>query len=109
MIDGTLKATGIAVGEFSCNVLSATVKLTAKAAFIDARSGQTHGWTSCDSWSPATMAKMREFMEAMELDLARQHFTAFSPTTSNVADPARPAGIPEGGLGEHVGGEGEQV
>ena len=109
MIPGSLKASGIAIGEFTANILGHTVKLVAKAAFVDPRTGQTHGWTSCESWTPSTMEKMREFIEAMEQDLGRQHFHDFAPAAGGVADVAKPAGIPAGGIGEHVGGDGEQV
>ncbi len=108
MIDGNPKYTGLTIGEFTCNLLGSTVKLTAKAAFVDPRTGTTHGWTTCDSWSQETMEKMREFSAAMEADLARQHFQGYAPATTAL-DISKPAGVPSGGLGEHVTGDGDQV
>jgi len=108
VIDGNPKYTALSVGEFSCNLLGNTVKLTAKAAFVDPRTGATHGWTQCDSWSPETMEKMREFVNSLESDLARQHFSGFAPAAA-ILDVSKPAGVPSGGLGEHVTGDGDQV
>jgi hypothetical protein len=106
VISGNPKYVGITVGEFSVNLMDATVKMRAKAAFVDPRTGATHGWTEGGVWSPDTILKMRELVAAMELDLSRQHFT--DGATSSDSALAGPPGL-AGGLGEHVGSDGDQV
>jgi len=106
MIEGSLKCSGIAVGEFSVNLLDATVRMRAKAAFIDPKTGATHGWTEGGVWAPATVAKMRELVALMEEDLARQHFVGGVEAVN--ASAASLGGL-AGGLGEHIGDDGEQV
>lgn len=109
MITGTPKFHGLAVGEFTCNVMGVNVALKAKAAFVDPATGTTHGWTEAtNGWSPATMLKMREFVAAMEEDIAAVHFTGLASSPNN----APTAGAPglSGGLSEHVGtADGDQV
>lgn len=99
MIRGTAKFDGLAIGELSANLLGPTVKLTAKAAFVDSGSGNTHGWTTNESWSPETMSKLRELRAAMEQDLARMHFGEGLTERSEVFG----GQTPSGGLGEHLG------
>jgi hypothetical protein len=107
MIQGTLKVTGLAMGEFSVNLLGTTVQMKAKAAFVDSRTGATHGWTEGNQWSHGTIEKMRELVLLMEADMARQHFESGGSTESPI-DPTAKPGM-SGGLGEHIGGDGEQV
>lgn len=100
----TAKFNHVAVGELSANFLEMPAKVSAKAAFVDTKTGQTHGSTVCTHWSEATTQKLRELREAMERDLARLHFAdageggAVETTTGSGA-------IRETfkGLGEHLG------
>lgn len=111
MIEGAPKFGGLAVGEFTCSLLGATVQLKAKAAFVDKRTGQTHGWTegSGNLWSTATLQKMRELVELMEADLARVHFdNAATAPTAVATDPTASPGL-SGGIGEHLKGDGAQI
>jgi hypothetical protein len=108
VIDGNPKYTALTIGEFAANFLGSTVKLTAKAAFVDPRTGHTHGWTSCESWSPETIEKMREFVASLENDLARQHFQGHTAAVTGALDNSKPSGIAAGGIGEHASGNGEQ-
>ncbi len=49
MIRGATKIDGIALGEGSFSFLTTDSKLTAKAAFVSSRTGNTHGWTNMAS------------------------------------------------------------
>ena len=75
MVRGTAKFDGVAVGEFSVSRLGPTTKMQAKAAFIGSQSGHTHAWTTNEQWSAETMQRLRELLAAMEIDLARIHFS----------------------------------
>jgi hypothetical protein len=108
MINGTPKFSALAVGEFTVNLLGTAPKMEAKAAFVNPRTGATHGWTTGNVWSPATVAKMRELVELMELDLSQQHFDG-GDTVTGVTDPTVKPGLGGGGLGEHLGSDGDQV
>jgi hypothetical protein len=98
MIRGTAKFDGLAVGELSANLMGPTVKLTAKAAFVNAESGHTHGWTTNEQWSPTTIEKLRDLRAAMEADLARVHFGDGLVERSEVLG----GQVPTGGLAEHL-------
>lgn len=104
----SVKFDSIRVAEVSVSFLEATPAVTAKAAFVNTKSGATHGWTTGKRWSDETMAKLAELRAAMEKDLADQHFddgsSVSSPTTSG-------GGLRETfqGLGEHLGTSGEPV
>jgi len=74
MKTGTMKADAVIVGELAASFLGTTIKFTAKAAFANVATRETHGWTENSNWSPATMQKLRELKEAMEEDLAKAHF-----------------------------------
>jgi hypothetical protein len=102
------KFDAIRVAEISVNFLETPAAVTAKAAFVNTKSGATHGWTTGKRWSDETMAKLVELRELMERDLSAVHFEdgAFpgSPTTSS-------GSLREGfqGLGEHLGTLEEEV
>jgi hypothetical protein len=100
MIKGTTKFDGIAVGEFTAEFIGPTLNFTAKAAFVNSKNGDTHGWTTNKTWSPPVIEKLKELKTLMELDLAAIHLSgvdlvAAVPTSHSARDP--------GGLGEHVG------
>lgn len=97
------------MGEFSVNLLGTSVQMKAKAAFVDTTTGSTHGWTESSQWSHDTVAKMKELVAMMESDMAKQHF--IGDTGGAGAGPIEPGARPgmSGGLGEHVGNDGEQV
>lgn len=101
MIQGRAKFDGIAVGEGTFSFLGTTLKFEGKAAFVNSRTGDTHGWTTNTQWSPAVIEKLKELRAAMELDLGRLHLAdggeVLVGTGSSVA---RDSG---GGLGEHLG------
>ena len=64
--------TGVAVGELAFDTESGR-GLLVKAAFVD-EGGNTHGWTSCRTWSKETINKLNELIENVELDLLNRHF-----------------------------------
>lgn len=80
MIRGQPIFDGLAVMELSCDFTHETVRLEAKAAFVqtsdvgERKGGATHGSTVCTRWSETTMKKLIELRDAMEQDLARRHF-----------------------------------
>lgn len=102
VISGVMRFTGIAIAEVSIDKREPTLKMTAKAAFVDPRTGDTHGWTTGGQWSPATIEKMGELIALMENDLAIKHLEGAGSSPSTGVAVARP-GI-SGGLGEHLAG-----
>ena len=99
MKKGTLRPNGITLASFEADFVNPpTGKMTAKAAFVNSETGATHGWTTQQIWSPATIQKLGELKEAMEVDLAGAHFV-------NGEEDAGPAPRQQGlstGLGEHL-------
>jgi hypothetical protein len=101
MIKGYAKFDSLAVGEFSASFLGTNLKLECKAAFVDSKTGQTHGWTANQTWSPPVIAKLKELRELMEMDLGAIHLEGGGETVPNTVTPQRSAQAPTG-LGEHV-------
>lgn len=101
MIRGTPIFDGLAVMEFSANFLEETVKLEAKAAFVQTadvgehKGGASHGYTVCTRWSEQTMKKLVELREALERDLGARHFRDVSSSAGIHADDV-------GGIGENL-------
>jgi hypothetical protein len=103
---GTPKFDGIAVheGTFAFHVVGGSLKV--KAAFVDSKSGHTHGWTTGEGpiWSKETMEAMNTLRASMERDLARLHFTGSAlEVAGDTVSTASPTGASVGGLGEHLG------
>jgi hypothetical protein len=104
MIKGHAKFDGLAIGEFTAIFIGPTLDFKAKAAFIDTTTGQTHGWTSNQTWSRAVVEKLHELKQLMEIDLGALHLEAGGePPRDAVA--AQP-GSAHTGLGEYVGDAG---
>ena len=104
MIQGQAKFDGIAVFEGTFSFLNPTVHLEGKAAFVDSKTGDTHGWTKSTQWSPEVIAKLAELRALMEVDLGRLHMHEGGETLTTRAMGVRLSN-PEtgGGLSEHVG------
>lgn len=69
-----------------------------KAAFVNTKTGATHGWTEGRGtmWSKETKRLLDELKKSMEIDLMKVHF-------SGVAAPSGEAGLKTaGGIGEHL-------
>lgn len=102
---------GIAVGDLTVNFLDTPAKVVVKAAFINTKTGATHGWTTCQQWSNETMAKLKELRECLEQDLSVVHFADSSSNSAVVPATAKNGNIKEGfkGLGEALGSAGDDV
>ena len=109
-IKGTPKFNAMAIGEFNAKFLGGLQQLefTAKAAFVNSNTGETHGWTSAgtSAWSPATIEKLKELRALMEIDLGRLHLENGGEVLVGPASvaAATAGGDFEGGIGEHLGG-----
>jgi len=92
---GTPKADALALAELSANLLGSTVVLHGKAALVNTKTGDTHGWTtgSGSTWSKQTLQLLLELCESMERDIARRDFDSVEGPGAEAA--------PEG-LGEHL-------
>jgi hypothetical protein len=110
MIKGVTKFDGVAVGEFTAVFTGPTLDFRAKAAFVDSKTGETHGWTTNQTWSPTTITKLKELREMMEVDLGMKHLESGGELTPNTISPQRGSPHIPTGLGEHVNEGGvEQV
>jgi hypothetical protein len=110
MINGSPKFNGMAMGEGKFSFLGTTIHLEGKAAFIDNRTGQTHGWTHNTSWSKDTIDKLMELRAAMEVDLGRMHLDGGGEVlvvTGKAQAPVLSGG--GDGLGEFLGGGAQQI
>ena len=104
MIRGNAKFDSIAVGEGAFSFLGSTLMLEAKAAFVNSKTGDTHGWTKNAQWSPPVVEKLKELRALMEIDLGQLHLEGGGEVLVAVTS-AGPAAGGGGGLGEHLGGE----
>ena len=97
-ITGTPKFNSLAVATLSADFTKPTVTFSAKAAFVDTKSGVTHGYTDASSsaWSKETMQKLKDLRDSMEIDLGKLHLDGITAAT-------RTKGLDmESGLGEHL-------
>lgn len=103
MIRGNTKFDGLAVGEGSFSFLGATLHLEAKAAFVNSRTGDTHGWTKNTQWSPQVIEKLKELRALMEVDLGHIHLQGGGEVLSTAVPLGTALTSTEGGgLGEHL-------
>jgi hypothetical protein len=104
-VSGTPKFNALAVAKLEANFTGPTVSLKSTAAFIDEKSGHTHGWTEGygEVWSEKTMRRLDDLRQSIEEDIAAKHFQgAARDTRDRDKDPEK--GIQfEGGIGEHLG------
>lgn len=92
---GTPVFDALVVTEITVDLLKKT--LTARAAFVNTKTGATHGWTRGEGtiWSEETKAAVAALSASMERDMARQHFGS--------AETSLPvSGQPVSGIGEHL-------
>lgn len=76
MIKGSLLFDGLALYELTLQAgrRGEPLSLKASAAFVDSKKGRTHGTTTAQGpWSPALIEKAKEFLAAVEAEVARQH------------------------------------
>ena len=76
------------------------IALVAHGAFVNTKTGQTYGQTTCRHWSKETMSRLKALREAMEIDMAALVFEGASSAPSD----SRGIAMPDpGGIGEHAG------
>jgi hypothetical protein len=100
MRTGTPRFDGLTIGELTANFMQGpgTIELKAKVAFVNSKTGKTHGWTNHNTWTPAVLAKLKELTDMMEEEVAQVQFEGGSSTNFGASSPS--PGI--GGLGEHL-------
>lgn len=104
MIRGAAKFDALALGELTVSFLApGNPQMKAKAAFVNSRTGSTHGWTTAEAgaWGKDTIAKLAELRALLERDLAAIHLDSVDELTGPT--PTSPSGL-TGGLGELVNG-----
>lgn len=104
----SVKFDAVRIAEITVNLLEAPASISAKAAFVNTKTGATHGWTTGRRWTEATMEKLRELRESMERDLTAQHFDDGATTGVTTTSGGSPADALQG-LGEHLGTGAESV
>ena len=102
-INGTLKADQLVLGKFSVDWLRETMRVTALAALVNSKTGQTHAFIDGAGvqWSTDTKRALDELRVCMESDLARVHLEGASVVEQTLASGS--AGLKVSGLGEHLG------
>ena len=104
MIRGNPKFDSVSVGEGNFSFLGSTLQFEAKAAFVNSKTGDTHGWTKNTQWSPPVVEKLKELRALMEIDLGRLHLEnggeVLVTTATGMGGGATPT--EHGGLGEHL-------
>jgi hypothetical protein len=75
-VQGRPKFDAIFLGEVTLNVLAfPDVHLSVTAGYIDSKSGRRYGsMTKLGGWSPETLRKLNDFLEALEVDVAAEVF-----------------------------------
>lgn len=100
MINGSVRFTGLAAAEGNFSFISSGTQLKAKAAFVDPKTGKTHGWTETSAgWSKETLVALENLRACIERDFSRVHFTE---TTDSSGDSATPAAGSPTGIGENL-------
>lgn len=108
MKTGTPRFDGISIGELTANFMQGpgVVAMKAKVAFVNSKTGATHGFAHHEQWSPAVIAKLKELTELMEEDVSR---VQFSDAGAPGIGASQSSTGPVGGLGEHLNTEPPQV
>jgi hypothetical protein len=101
MIRGNPRFDGVALGEGSFSFLGSNAVLEGKGAFVNTRTGDTHGWTKNTQWSPQTIEKLKELRALMEVDLGNLHLESGGEVLVTAA--RTDSGTGPGGLDDHLG------
>ena len=98
-ISGSPRFDQLVVSEIEVDFTSATTGINVTAAFVDSKTGETHGWTKGYGgiWSEDTRMKLLALREAMENDMGKLHFSDAAQVQQDGSNPVDP-----GGLGEHL-------
>jgi hypothetical protein len=100
MIQGNPKFDGIAVAKIEIDFLKNPVHIDVQAAFVNVKTGDTHGWTrGAPGWSDDTRLLIKSLRESMERDLASTHFAGSGVAVTGSATTSSSSG----GLSEHLG------
>lgn len=96
-IAGKPKFDSVFLGEVRLGLLSyPQVHMEVTAGYSDSKSGQRFGSLSLlGGWSPATLAKLGEFLEALEQDVASMVFEGTTIDSGQVTASPTAGGIPE--------------
>jgi hypothetical protein len=101
-IQGTPKFNGIAVAKIEVDFLRNPVHIDVQAAFVNVKTGDTHGWTrGTPGWSDKTRELISSLRLSMEEDLAARHLEGGASPVSS-ASSSKVGGEPTG-LGEFLG------
>ena len=99
MIQGILKATGVAIGAITINLKGVTAKIEAEFFLLNPETGSTVAGGSMTSWSPETMEAVRTLRSLMERDAGRLLFET-EASTSKTVDAASSVAREPTGIGE---------
>lgn len=105
MIQGTPKFGGLAVAKIEVDFLKNPVHIDVQAAFVNMKTGDTHGWTrGSPGWSAKTRELINTLRLSMEEDLAAYHLEGGATAVTSVASASssKVGGEPTG-LGEWLG------
>jgi len=101
MIQGSPKFDGIAVAKIEIDFLKNPVHIEVQAAFINTKTGDTHGWTRGGNvFSDRTRTLLLQLRDSMEQDLADRHFST-GGSSLNTSGPPRAEHV--GGISEFLG------
>lgn len=91
--------TELRLAQLTVDTTKHTVEISATAALLDPQTGVA-AWHKCTGsvWGPETQQRLRELIEAMELDMARVVMTGFD----NLDGTRTPRPAQAAGIGEHV-------
>lgn len=98
----------LSVGRYTADFTKSPSVIEAKAAFVNSRSGMTHGWTSgIGPWSERTLQLAQELQEALARDIAQLHARKGSVEAPAAQKPGLRVTPPQDteGIGEHVDGD----
>jgi hypothetical protein len=103
-IFGKPKFDGVAVLQLEASFVQGA-KLTAKAAYVDSKTGKTHGSTAAGTglWSRTTLDALEALRAAMEADVAQRDFDVDPPTTALFPQ------VAQQGIGEHLNGDAQPL
>lgn len=93
MRQGTPKFDGLTVAEINA-VFTGGLSVETTFAFVNTRTGASHGWTKMTTASPKSIDLLKALAASLEEDAAKQHFDEGSDTTATAVTQ------PTSGLGE---------
>jgi hypothetical protein len=74
MIQGTFCFDGLALGRLEIDTTRTPLEVTAKFAFVDTKTGKTHGWTTYNGpLPPSALESFKAFAAALEGAVIQRH------------------------------------